>query len=134
MKSVAFSLCFITALAWSASAPDTVSTVTWNPNTIVDFDVAITAAREVPRNMPLPGLHLEAKVNNRKTDIYIAPMDFVAEFQINIAAGDDVRIIGSLTRLGDTDVVLAREVTVGRNVIYVRNDAGEPLWTTPPAV
>ncbi len=123
MKSVAFSLCFITALACPAA---------WNPNTIVDFDVAVTAVHVLPPDNPLPGLHLEAKVNNRKTDIYIAPMDFVTEFQINIAAGDDVRIVGSLTRLGDTDIVLARQVTVGRNVIYVRNDAGEPLWTPPP--
>ena len=96
-------------------------------NRAVDFYATVGAVREVPVGNPLPGLHLDAKVNGRATDIYIAPMDFVARYEVSFSAGEEVHVIGSQTGSGETDTVLAREITAGvynRKTLYLRNDDG----------
>jgi hypothetical protein len=74
-------------------------------------------------------------------DIYIAPTDFVVKYDVKVAKGQDVHIVGTEvngTEGSDADVVLARETTTGavdkrtgifheNMTIYLRNDAG-PLW------
>ena len=93
----------------------------------------VIGVREVPVGHPLPGIHLDVKVNGRATDIYIAPTDFLAKFEISFSKGIEVHIVGTRTRSGDTDIVLAREVSTGltnRSTLYLRDDDG-PFWTEP---
>ena len=103
----------------------------------VKIDTIAGTVREVPAGNPLPGLHIDAKVNGRATDVYIAPEDFAQRYGVKITKGEYIRIVGTLES-GDSDVVLAREITTGnydqaRNIfrptltIYLRNDQG-PLW------
>lgn len=97
---------------------------------LIDFYATVTAVREAPAGSTLPGLHLEAKVNGRTTDIYLAPVDFLAEYGMTFQKGDDVHIVGSRAKVDGSDVVLAREVAVGasnRKTLYLRDDNG-PLW------
>jgi hypothetical protein len=115
-----------------AGARDTAS------NTAVDIHTTVTAVREVAAGNPLPGLHVDAKIKGQIMDIYIAPMDFVRRYDVKVAKGQDVHIIGTETTEGQADVVLTREITTGsvdkstgifheNMTIYLRNDAG-PLW------
>src|ERR1019366_9085331 len=78
----------------------------------VKFDAIAGAVREVPAGNPLPGIHVDAKVNGRATDIYIAPTDFAMRYGVKISKGEYVRVAGTL-KAGDADVVLAREITTG---------------------
>lgn len=107
-------------------------------NAAIDIHTTVTGVREVPAGNPLPGLHVDAKVKGRVLDIYIAPMDFVKKYDVKVAKGEDVHIIGTEEAEGDADVVLTREITTGavdkrtgifheNMTIYLRNDAG-PLW------
>ena len=118
------------ALAAPAAAKD----IGVAPGAQVRFDTTVSAIHEVPAGNALPGLHIEAKVNGRATDIYLSPMDFAVRYGVKVAKGDYVRIAG--TAQGDT--VLAREITTGlyderHNIfrpnltIYLRNDDG-PFW------
>lgn len=98
--------------------------------TPVDFYATVSAVREVSAGNAMPGLHLDAKIKGRMTDIYVAPMDYLAQYEIHFAKGDDVHVVGSRTKTGEPDVVLAREIAVGvynRRTLYLRDDAG-PLW------
>lgn len=98
---------------------------------LMDFYATVTAVREAPAGSPLPGLHLEAKVDGRTTDIYLAPVNFLEEYGMTFQKGDDVHIVGSRTKVAGADVVLAREVAVGaanRKTLYLRDDHG-PFWT-----
>ena len=120
------------ALALPAVAKDQTAV---NPGATVDLVATVSAVREVPAGNPMPGLHIDAKVKGRILDIYIAPMDFVAKYGVKIAKGDEVRVIGTQTKLGEAEVVLAREVTTGSFdnkagafhadlTVYLRNDDG----------
>lgn len=103
----------------------------------VDFHATVSAVREVPAGSPMPGLHLDTEVKGQMIDVYIAPMDFVAKYELKISRGDEVHIVGSQTKSEEADVVLAREITIGlynRGTFYLRDDNG-PLWVeTKPAV
>jgi hypothetical protein len=104
----------------------------------LDVHTNVSAIRQVPAGEPLPGLHIDAKIKGRVVDVYIAPMDFVAKYDVKVAQGQDVHIVGTEVKEGETDVVLAREITTGaidkrtgifheNMTIYLRNDQG-PLW------
>lgn len=122
------------ALAVPAAAKDDVV----NSGVAVDIHTTVSAVREVPAGDPLPGLHIDAKIKGRVTDIYIAPLDFVRKYDVKVSKGQDVHIVGTETKEGDADVVLTREITTGaldrrtgifheNMTIYLRNDEG-PLW------
>lgn len=104
----------------------------------VDVQTVVGAVREIPAGNPLPGLHVDAKVKGRMMDIYIAPMDFVAKYDVKVSKGEYVHIVGIEGKAGDADIVLAREITTGaidkrtgvfreNMTIHLRNDEG-PLW------
>jgi hypothetical protein len=104
----------------------------------VDVHTNVSAIRQVPAGDPLPGLHIDAKVKGQMVDIYIAPLDFVVKYDVKIAKGQDVHIVGTEVKEGEAAVVLAREITTGavdrrtgifheNMTIYLRNDEG-PLW------
>lgn len=106
--------------------------------TAVDVHTTITGVHEVPAGQPLPGLHAEAKVKGKVVDLYIAPMDFVKRYDVQVKPGQEVHLVGTETVEGNEDVVLTREITTGaidkrtgifreNMTIYLRNDAG-PLW------
>jgi hypothetical protein len=108
---------------------------------VIDVHTNVSAIRQVPAADPLPGLHIDAKINGRMMDVYIAPMDFVAKYDVKIAKGQDVHIVGTEVKGSegnDADVFLPREITTGavdrrtgifheNMTIHLRNEAG-PLW------
>ena len=121
------------AVAIAAPGPKDVQIV---PGAPVKFDAMVVAVREVPAGNPLPGLHIDAKVNGRDTDIYLSPVDFAVKYGLHVAKGQYVRILGYPA--AGSDVILTREVTTGiydaaHNIfrpnltIYLRNDDG-PFW------
>jgi hypothetical protein len=115
-----------TALAVAAPVP--------SGGTVVTV-ATVVSVHEEPAGSALPGIHLEAKINGRMSDIYLAPAGFLDEFGMNFRTGDDVHIVGSRTKAGGTDVVLAREIAVGvsgTRTLYLRDERG-PLWEAKPA-
>lgn len=118
VRSLALALCGMVPIAATSN------------ESVADFYALVIDVREAPVGSPMPGLHLDAKVNGRATDIYPAPVDFLDKYGMTFAKGDDVHVIGSRTRVGATDVVLAREIAVGvsnRRTLYLRDENG-PLW------
>jgi anti-sigma B factor antagonist len=81
----AVALCVMVGLVRVASAASNDQRIAWNSESTVDFHATVSALREVPAGEPLRGLHLNAKVKDRMTDIDIAPLDFVAKFFIDSA-------------------------------------------------
>jgi hypothetical protein len=111
--------------------------ITFN-GSLVDVYTNVSALRDVPAPNALPGLHIDAKVKGRLVDIYIAPAKFAAKYGVKLAKGDDVRIVGMLVRSGDSETILAHEISLGQYdkrdgafhetlTVYLRNDAG-PFW------
>jgi hypothetical protein len=101
----------------------------------VDTTVTIISVHEEPAGAALPGIHLQAKLNGRMSDIYLAPARFLEELGMSFRIGEDVYIVGSRTKVGGVDVVLAREIAAAgsqRRTLYLRDEHG-PLWDEKPA-
>jgi hypothetical protein len=119
-----------------ARNPATELEPTYNPATVVNFFTSVADVREVALGSPLAGLHLEAKTKD-KVDIYVGPSDFAEKYAMVFNKGDKIQVIGSKVKLGDADVILAREISLGKYdragqfvsllTLYMRNDEG-PFW------
>ncbi len=114
-------LTFYGVVALAASAPS---------GSLVDTYVIVIGVREAPASSALPGIHLEAKIDGRVNDIYLAPAHFLEEYGMIFKEGDDVHITGTRLKVAGVDVVLVREVAVGasgKKTLYLRDDNG-PFW------
>ena len=109
-----------------------------NPGVAVDFKGTVTAVREVPAGKPLEGIHADVKADGRMFDVYIAPTGFARKYGATPAKGDQLHIVGMQTKVGGSEVILAREISIGyadarsghfraTATVYLRNDDG-PMW------
>ena len=67
----------------------------YDPATEVSVLATVTEVREVPRGNPLSGIHLSVKTETQAFDAYLGPTDFLKQFEITFAKGDEVRVTGS---------------------------------------
>ena len=114
------------------AAPPVLSTQgapAYNPSMESRLSGVITGVRRVNEG-PLAGVHItvQSKAKNEVADVYLAPADFLKIFKTDFPAGAYVQVIGARTRVGDTEVVLAREVTEGDTSITLRDFGGAPVW------
>jgi hypothetical protein len=63
--------------------------------------------------------------------VHLGSTAFLKERKIEIKKGDRVGVTGSRVTLGDSEILLAREVRKGDTVWDLRDRAGQPLWTPP---
>jgi hypothetical protein len=61
-------------------------------------------------------------------DVYVAPADFVKIFDINFKKGQEIEVTGSKVKFQGEDVILAREIQIGRTTVALRDKDGTPLW------
>jgi hypothetical protein len=100
----------------------------YNPATVINVMATVTDIREVPRGNPLTGIHLAVKVESEALEIYLGPADFVKQFEITFARGNEIQVIGSKIKFGAAHIVLAREVRKEEITLYCRDKKGEPNW------
>jgi hypothetical protein len=105
---------------------------------VVNFNGTVSAIREVAAGKPLEGIHADVKADGRTFDVYIAPTGFARKYGATPAKGSELHIVGTQTKVGGSEVVLAREITSGYTdartgrfhanlTVYLRNDDG-PMW------
>jgi hypothetical protein len=62
--------------------------------------------------------------------VHLGPTSFLKERRVEIKKGDRVDVTGSRITVGDSEILLAREVRRGDTVWSLRDRAGQPLWST----
>ncbi|HLG99853.1 MAG TPA: hypothetical protein VKX49_26325 [Bryobacteraceae bacterium] len=100
----------------------------YNPATAVAISGTVAGVRVVPPGQPLEGVHMAVKTKTRTVEVYLAPKNFLDFLKANYVPGDEVEITGSRVKSGNTDVLLAREIDDGRDVIDLRDLNGAPVW------
>jgi hypothetical protein len=79
---------------------------------------------------PADDKQLLMKTDTDTIRIHLGPTAFLNSQKIEIKEGDRLVVTGSRVTLGDSQVVLAREIRKGDTVWTLRNAAGQPLWST----
>jgi hypothetical protein len=76
--------------------------------------------------------HLLLKTGTETIAIRLGPRAFLDEQKVDIRKGDTLEVIGSRVTLGDSPVVLAREIRKGDITWTLRASSGQPLWMSTP--
>jgi hypothetical protein len=69
---------------------------------------------------------------NGETEVELGPSTFMSEKGLEPAKGDQAVAIGSMTKIEGSDVLLAREITLGRRTLELRDAQGVPVWRRAP--
>ena len=75
------------------------------------------------------GTHLQLKTDKETLDVHVGPSWFLTRNGVSFSQGDQVEVIGSKVKFGETDALLAREITKGDKKLVLRNEKGFPLWS-----
>jgi len=100
----------------------------YDVTTVIDVDATVTDTHVVPPSSPLSGVHLTVKIESETIDVYLAPVDFLKEFDITFSKGDRIELIGSKVKFDGARIVLARQVRREETTLYLRDVNGKPHW------
>ena len=73
-------------------------------------------------------VHMIAKSGDDTVDIYLCPKAFLEDMGISFSKGDEIAMTGSKIKVGEADLILAREVVKGADTLVLRDDKGNPIW------
>jgi DNA/RNA endonuclease YhcR with UshA esterase domain len=74
------------------------------------------------------GLHLVLATSSGSIEVHVGPASFVSSHHVTVAKGDALTVVGSKVTMGGRDVLLAREIRKGDQVLTLRDARGFPLW------
>jgi len=101
----------------------------YDPATEISILAIVTEVRDVPRGNPLSGIHLSVRTETLVFDAYLGPAEFVKQFDITFAKGDEVRVTGSKVKTANGNrLILVREVRKDQATLSCRRAKGEPNW------
>lgn len=126
-------LCFniaIVSFATAAQAQRMRVGGNYNPAT----ETTVTGTVESVTNVPSGhrgggGLHLVVTAASGPIEVHVGPSSFVASKNVTFAKGDILTVVGSKVMMSGEDVLIAREIRKGDQVLTLRDAKGFPLWS-----
>jgi predicted PhzF superfamily epimerase YddE/YHI9 len=82
-----------------------------------------------PKGSEKEVVHLMVKTGSDTVDVYLSPKSFLDDMAMDFTKGDEISLTGSKVKVGETGLILAREVVKGNNTFTLRDDKGGPVWT-----
>jgi len=101
----------------------------YNPSTEATLTGTVTAVTNVPSSGRGGGLHFTLTVPSGPIEVHVGPASFVASKNFTIAKGDGLTVVGSKVTMAAQDVVIAREIKKGDQVLTLRDANGFPAWS-----
>ena len=75
------------------------------------------------------GIHMVLTVSSSPIEVHVGPASFVSSKNVTFANGDALTIVGSKVTMAGQDVVIAREIKKGDQLLTLRDAKGFPLWS-----
>lgn len=80
------------------------------------------------KNMSV-GIHLLLNTVNGNVSIHLGPAWYIDNQDIQIIKGDNVSVTGSKVTYNGDQVIIAKEVIKGDQLLKLRDENGYPLWS-----
>lgn len=80
------------------------------------------------KNMSV-GIHLLLNTVNGNVSIHLGPAWYIENQDIQIIKGDNVSVTGSKVTYNGDQVIIAKEVIEGDQLLKLRDENGYPLWS-----
>jgi hypothetical protein len=78
----------------------------------------------------VPEKQVLLRTDSGTVEIHLGPTAFLNEKKVEIREGDTLEVTGSRVTIGESDVVLARDIRKGDHVWTLRDATGQPLWSS----
>ena len=72
------------------------------------------------------------KTSDQSYDVHLGPTSYLADQKFALAKNDEVEVVGSKIKQGDSEVVLARELKKGDKTLALSDKQGIPRWSMGP--
>ena len=83
-----------------------------------------------PKGSEKEAAHLLVKTGTDTVDVYLCPKSFLDDMGVSFSKGDEIAITGSKAKQGEADLILAREVVKGTDTLVLRDEKGNPVWSS----
>lgn len=80
------------------------------------------------KNMSV-GIHLLLNTVNGNVSIHLGPAWYIENQDIQIIKGDNVSVTGSKVTYNGDQVIIAKEIIKGDQLLKLRDENGYPLWS-----
>jgi hypothetical protein len=89
----------------------------------------ISVEQILPDKNMSSGIHLLLVTEKGSVSVHLGPAWYIDNQDTQIRNGDNVLITGSNVTYNGDQVIIAREVTKGDQVLKLRDENGYPLWS-----
>ena len=72
--------------------------------------------------------HLLVKVGADTVDVYLCPKSFLDDMGETFNKADEITLTGSRVKVGEADLILAREIVRATDTLVLRDAKGNPVW------
>ncbi len=104
-------------------------TPSYDPTTEITAKGSVEEVQTVQRKGGWGGIHLALKTDAGNLDVHLGPSSFISKKQFSFNKGDQIEVLGSKVKMGEKDVLIAREVTKEGKTLVLRNSQGIPEWS-----
>ena len=89
--------------------------------------VSIDTTRK-PQATMSPVTDLKIRGTKGTVDVHLGPSWYLRNLSAHLQVGNTVKVTGSLVALNGSNVILARKLSKGNRVLYLRDVSGFPMW------
>lgn len=98
----------------------------YNPQTVTTIKGTVESL--VPQTRRMRHESRVIKTDKGNVTVHLGPAWYMNQHQMIINPGDALEVTGSEMKMGDSTMMVAREVTVKGKTLKLRDDQGMPLW------
>ena len=123
------SLCLLPMVAQENQEP---SPPKYDLRTETKMKATVEEVKLPPKGSEKEVAHLQVKIETDSVDVYLCPKSFFDDMGMSFNKGDEVALTVSKVKHGAADLVLAREVVRGNDTFVLRDEKGNPVWSSQP--
>lgn len=101
----------------------------YDVKTVENFQGTITGIEKVEcRGAGTYSIHLTVKQAKESIPVFIGPAWYLEKQGVTLSEGEKIQVTGSRITVNSSQVLLAKEIKKGDQLLKLRDDRGFPLW------
>jgi hypothetical protein len=101
----------------------------YDPATLETVSGTVTAIDRMPSRHPgHAGVHLTLKTAQTTIPVHLGPAWYIDAQEPRLKVGDAITVKGSRVMMGGKPAIVAQSITLGDQVLVLRDEAGRPAW------
>jgi hypothetical protein len=101
----------------------------YDPSTETTVKGTVEKVVQQTGNRGSSGTHVVLKTDSGDLTVHVGPSSYISAQGFSFAKGDALEVTGSKVKMGEQDVLLAREIKKDGKVLTLRDAQGFPKWS-----